>query len=87
MLGDIEWVWDHVLVQKPLLLQRFPQVTLELLVVWDAAGVVGWGDVLGHGVWNLFTSFGVVENACRALRARGFFSGSSHHQTLGAPSP
>lgn len=40
---------DHVLVQQALLLYRFPQVSLELLVVRDSAGVVRWGDVLGHG--------------------------------------
>ena len=44
----------HVLVQKALLLECFPEVALELLVVWNAARCVcgggRWGNVFGHCV-------------------------------------
>lgn len=46
-IRERDWT-DHVLVQEALLLQRFAEVALEFLVVGDPAGVVGWGDVLGH---------------------------------------
>lgn len=56
---DLVFESGHVLVQQALLLQRFPQVALELLVVWDTAGVVRLGDVLGHdGVWTVSSSSG-----------------------------
>lgn len=45
-------------------MQRLSQVSLQLLVVGDTAGVVGWGDVLGHGVnaLEVFTSSAVCDS-------------------------
>jgi len=54
MSGEMGEKGYHVLVQKTLLLECFPEVALELFVIGHAARCVcgggRWRDILGHCV-------------------------------------